>query len=132
MRLPARTALDRLLLSLEELGRQADAAMSAHDLAAFLACQERAAPLVNRIARLAAGEQTLDADLAARGRAFIQMQAVRLERAVQETLPRLKNEIALIDRTRARIRALRPAYGAPPASRAPGAAGGNGGFSARG
>lgn len=108
----AAATLRRLLQALEDLGCREDGALACGDGLAFLALEQRAQPLVNRVVELAMSPATMDPALRERGAALV---ASRSERRLRLTrlLETTRDEISQLNEARARIRALRPAYVSP-------------------
>jgi hypothetical protein len=107
----AAATLRRLLQALEILGCREDGALACGDGLAFLALEQRAQPLVNRIVDLAMSPERIDPALRERGAALIASRSERRQRLTR-LLETTRDEISLLNEARVRIRALRPAYAA--------------------
>jgi hypothetical protein len=105
----AAATLRRLLQALEDLGFREDGALACGDGLAFLALEQQAQPLVNRVVELAMSPEPMDPALRERGAALV---ASRSERRVRLTrlLETTRDEISRLNEARARLRAVRPAY----------------------
>jgi septum formation inhibitor MinC len=106
MATPAETCA-RLLAALEDLVAQEAALMRAADFTGVLATQERAAPLVERLAALAA---TADAAVRIRVSAVLALRSRSLEWLGAE-MARVRTELQSMQVSRRRVAQIAPVYG---------------------
>lgn len=102
---PAHTCA-RLLTALEDLASQEAVLLRAADFAGVLATQERAAPVVERLAALAA---TADAAVRLRVEAVIALRSRSLEWLAGE-MARVRTELAGLEANERQIARVVPAY----------------------
>lgn len=105
MATPAQTGL-RLADSLEDLVTQEAVLLRAADYPGAIAVQERSAPLVARLAELAAGA---DPALHARVRAIIALRAQTMAR-FDADLVRVRGELAALQTSERQVARVGPAY----------------------
>lgn len=114
MAAPAQTAV-RLVAALEDLAAGEGVALRAGDYAGALALQERAGPLVARLAGLAAG---VDAAVRARVLALVERRRGHAAR-LQEAMDHARGELARMAEGRRTVARIAPVYGRPAAGAGP-------------
>jgi hypothetical protein len=102
---PAATCA-RLLAALEDLVSQEAVLLRAADYPGVLAAQERAAPLVERLAALAA---TADAAVRTRVAAVLALRSASLDWLAGE-MDRVRGELAAMESSERRVAQVAPAY----------------------